>query len=124
MEPVEVVKHFVAAWNHMDFDAIIELLDESVQYHNMPLEPIQGREAVHDYLKQAWRFDAVDWQLRNVAAADNTVLTERVDNFVINGHLVSLPVMGTFVVHAGRIVVWRDYFDLAGYRAQLEAAGQ
>ncbi len=123
MQPVVVIERFIKAWNDMDFDAIIELLDENVLYHNMPMEPIVGREAVRAYLEKAWRFEEIDWELLNVAAAGNTVLTERVDNFVINGHPVSLPVMGTFVVRSGRIVSWRDYFDLGGYRAQLEAAG-
>ena len=106
----------------MDFEAIVAALDERVLYHNIPLEPIDGREAVRAYLEKAWRFDAVDWQLTNIAADGDIVLTERVDNFVINGKPVSLPVMGTFEIHEGRIVAWRDYFDLAGYRAQLDAA--
>lgn len=106
----------------MDFAAIVDALDEHVHYHNVPLKPIDGREAVRAYLEKAWRFDDVDWQLTNVAADGDVVLTERVDNFIINGKPVSLPVMGTFEIRDGRIVAWRDYFDLAGYRAQLDAA--
>jgi limonene-1,2-epoxide hydrolase len=123
VNPVAVIEDFIAAWNRMDFDAIVGALDTNVHYHNVPLDPIEGRAAVRAYLRKAWRFDEVDWELLNIAACGNTVLTERVDNFVINGHAVSLPVMGTFEVREGRIVAWRDYFDLAGYRAQLEAAG-
>lgn len=122
MQPIDVVKSFVAAWNRMDFEAIVDALDEHVHYHNVPLEPLDGREAVRAYLEKAWRFDEVDWQLTNIAADGDIVLTERVDNFVINGRPVSLPVMGTFEIRNGRIVAWRDYFDLAGYRAQLDAA--
>ncbi len=107
----------------MDFEAIIGALDMDVHYHNVPLEPIEGRDSVRAYLEKVWRFDEVDWELLNVAADGNVVLTERVDNFVINGHPVSLPVMGVFEVRDGRIINWRDYFDLAGYRAQLKAAG-
>jgi limonene-1,2-epoxide hydrolase len=122
MQPVAVVEAFVAAWNRMDFDAIIAALDENVRYHNIPLQPIQGREAVRAYLQEAWRFDEVDWQLTHAAADGNVVLTERIDNFVINGRPVSLPIMGAFEVRDGRIVAWRDYFDLSDYRAQLDAA--
>ena len=122
-QPIAVVKAFVDAWNRMDFDAIVAALDERVRYHNIPLAPIHGRDAVRDYLREAWRFDQVDWQLVRIAADGGSVLTERVDNFVIAGAHVSLPVMGTFEVLDGRIVEWRDYFDLASYRAQLEAAG-
>ena len=122
MHPIDVVRAFVAAWNRMDFEAVVAALDAHVHYHNLPMEPIDGREAVRAYLEKAWRFDEVDWQLINIAADGEAVLTERVDNFVINGRPVSLPVMGTFEVRDGRIVAWRDYFDLADYRAQLEAA--
>ena len=106
----------------MDFEAIVDLLDENVFYHNIPMEPVEGREAVRAYLRKAWRFEAVDWQMINIASDGNTVLTERIDDFVINRHKVSLPVMGVFEVVGGKITVWRDYFDLAGYKAQLETA--
>lgn len=120
--PVAVIESFVEAWNRMDFEAIVASLDERIRYHNIPLEPIEGRSAVRTYLETAWRFDEVDWTLTHIAADGEVVLTERVDFFVINGHPVSLPLMGAFHVRNGLITEWRDYFDLAGYRAQLEAA--
>ena len=122
MDARAVVESFVEAWNRMDFEAIVDLLDENVFYHNIPMEPVEGREAVRAYLRKAWRFEAVDWQMINIASDGNTVLTERIDDFVISGHKVSLPVMGVFEVVGGKITVWRDYFDLAGYKSQLEAA--
>lgn len=106
----------------MDFEAIIDALDPGVVYHNIPMQPLHGRDAVRAYLQDAWRFESVDWQIVNIASDGNVVLTERVDNMVINGHQVSLPIMGAFEVVAGKIKTWRDYFDLAGYRAQLAAA--
>ena len=119
-----VVEQFIDAWNRMDFDAIIDVLDEDVFYHNIPMAPVRGRKAVRDYLKGAWRFDSVEWQTINIASDGNIVLTERADNFVINGTDVSLPVMGAFEVVDGRIKAWRDYFDLAGYKRQLETAAE
>ena len=117
-----IVEGFIAAWNRMDFEAIIDALDPDVHYHNIPMDPLKGRDAVREYLKGAWRFESVDWQTINIASAGNIVLTERIDNFVINGTHVSLPVMGTFEIVDNRITAWRDYFDLAGYRKQLEQA--
>lgn len=123
MAPQQVVESFVASWNRMDLDGIVAALCEDVSYHNVPLSPIHGRDAVEEYLRGAWRFESVDWQLLHIATSGNVVLTERVDNFTINGCRVSLPVMGVFEVEGGRIAAWRDYFDLADYRAQLAAAG-
>lgn len=122
MNPPAVVESFVEAWNRMDFDAIVDAFDENVIYHNIPMDPVHGREAVRAYLRKAWRFESVDWQMINIASDGSIVLTERLDNFVINGHGVSLPIMGVFEVVEGKITVWRDYFDLASYKAQLKAA--
>lgn len=123
MAPQRVVESFVASWNRMDLAGIVDALCEDVLYLNVPIGPIHGRDAVEKYLRAAWRFDSVDWQLLNIATSGNVVLTERVDNFTINGSRVALPVMGSFEVRDGQIAAWRDYFDLADYRAQLAAAG-
>lgn len=103
----------------MDFDAIVGLLHENIIYHNIPVEPVIGRNAVAAYLQSVWRFDSVDWELVNIAADGNRVLTERVDAFIINGAPVSLPVMGVFEIEDGLISAWRDYFDMASYKDQL-----
>jgi limonene-1,2-epoxide hydrolase len=55
----------------------------------------------------------------NIAANGPIVLTERVD--VLSGPWVYLDiwVCGTFEVRDGRIILWRDYFDLAEATAKL-----
>jgi limonene-1,2-epoxide hydrolase len=40
------------------------------------------------------------------------VLTERIDFITANGVTAPVPVMGTFEIRNGRIVAWRDYFDM------------
>ena len=47
-------------------------------------------------------------------------MTERIDDFVVQGKAVSLPVMGTFEISGGKICRWRDYFDLATFENQLK----
>ena len=118
MNPVEVVEAFVAAWNRMDLEAILGFLHEDILYHNVPVEPLAGKAAVSAYLRSRWVFDSIDWEMTNIAANGNTVLTERVDRFTIAGRPVTLPVMGTFGIEDGLIRAWRDYFDLASYQAQ------
>lgn len=117
--PADVVRAFVAAWNANDIDSVVGYLHPEVRYHNVPLEPIFGREPVRHYLRSIGTFDWVDWQLLAIAESGNQVLTERVDRFSLRGHEVSLPLMGIFEVEQGLIRGWRDYFDLAGYRRQL-----
>jgi len=118
MSPVQVVEAFVAAWNRMDLEAILAFLHEDIIYHNIPVAPLCGKPAVSAYLRSRWVFDSIDWEMPNIAASGNTVLTERVDRFTIEGRAITLPVMGTFEIDNGLIRAWRDYFDLAGYQAQ------
>jgi limonene-1,2-epoxide hydrolase len=58
-------------------------------------------------------FDPIEFRIRNVAEDGDAVLTERVDVLTANGIAAPVPVMGTFEVRDGRIVAWRDYFDMA-----------
>ncbi len=119
MSPVQVVEAFVAAWNRMDLDGVLGLLHEEIVYHNVPVDPLHGKAAVSEYLRSRWIFEKIDWEMPNIAASGNTVLTERIDRFVLDGRPVALPVMGAFEIRDDAIVAWRDYFDLAGWRAQL-----
>jgi limonene-1,2-epoxide hydrolase len=121
LSPIDVVRSFIAAWNANDIDRVIAHMHEDVVYHNMPVAPIAGRAAVKAYLDGKGGFDWIDWKLLAIAASGNKVLTERVDDFSLGGTVVSLPLMGIFEVDAGKIRAWRDYFDMATYRRQLEA---
>jgi len=111
MSPEETVKAFVAAWSALDEERIYGLLAEDVVYHNIPLAPVTGLEAVRAYLA-AWPVDECEWELVNIAARGDVVLTERVDRFRRGADRIVVPVMGAFEVRDGRIVQWRDYFDL------------
>lgn len=119
-DPAAVVRSFCAAWGLLDPEALAPFLHEDILYHNMPLTPLNGKGAVMDYLRKAGPFDHCEWEIINLAVQGNTVLTERVDRFVKQGKPIALEVMGTFEIERSLIRVWRDYFDLAGYRRQFE----
>ena len=113
----ETVLAFVAAWNALDQDRIHALMADDIFYHNMPLKPVRGREAVKAHL-DAWPVDACDWAVIHIATRGNVVLTERVDRFVRGEDRITVPVMGAFEVADGRIVQWRDYFDMGAIKPQ------
>lgn len=117
-----LVRAFCAAWDRLDLDAALGMLADDIRYHNMPMSALDGIAAVEGYLRQAAAFDSAAWEIVAIAANGATVLTERIDRFVMNGQPIALPVMGTFEVRGGRIAAWRDYFDLADYQRQLGAA--
>ena len=116
--PVEVVTAFAQAWDQLDFDAIVAMLAPDIVYHNMPVEPVTGRDEVEAYLRSVGPFESCCWRLLAVAASGSKVLTERVDEMIVRGSRIVLPVMGIFEIEDGLIRAWRDYFDLASYRAQ------
>lgn len=116
--PTEIVEAFIDAWNRQDFEEILDTLSEDVVYHNIPMEPLNGRAAVKAYLDSIGTFDEIDWRTLNIAAKGNVVLTERVDDFVLGGRRMSIPLMGVFEIRNGKIAAWRDYFDMEDYKRQ------
>jgi len=117
----DVVRDFCTAIDHKDLAAVEALLDEQVVYHNIGSEPAVGREASLAAVKfQFDMFEPIVFRIRNIASDGNTVLTERVDEITANGVMAPVPVMGTFEVRDGRIVRWRDYFDM-GFVGKLMA---
>jgi limonene-1,2-epoxide hydrolase len=47
-------------------------------------------------------------------------MNERVDRFRVGDRWADLPVAGVFEVNAdGKIVLWRDYFDLTTFTTQF-----
>jgi limonene-1,2-epoxide hydrolase len=90
------------------------MLADDVVYHNIPLEPSNGIDATLEALATLFvMFEGIGFEIVHLATTGNTVLTERVDHLRTSQVEALLPVMGAFEVEAGRIVAWRDYFDVA-----------
>lgn len=118
LSPGDVVTNFCNAWTRSDVDAILGAFAEDAIYHNMPMEPLQGIEAISKYIRGF--FDAggkVEFITYHQAAVGNVVLNERLDIINKGGKVINLKLMGTFEVERGKIKHWRDYFDLAQLRA-------
>jgi limonene-1,2-epoxide hydrolase len=124
-ENLQRVRSFIGAWKRNDLDEIMSFFAEDCVYHNIPLEPVRGLEATRVVLKSfSSMASRVEWVLHQIAENEaGVVLTERTDRFEIGGRWIELPVMGSFELRDGKIVAWRDYFDLAQFQRQLPAAG-
>lgn len=111
--PEEVVQEFCAAFATKDVDTISNLLADDVVYHNVGMAPAVGKEAsiamIQGFLDMA---EKMTFQIHRIAANGDSVLTERTDTFTINGADSPVAVMGTFDLSDGKIVAWRDYFDM------------
>ncbi len=103
---------------------LVEYFTDDAVYHNIPVEPAVGREAILGLLNMfVTPAERIEFRVRNIVATGDTVLTERVDVFFLPNATIELPVMGTFEVRDGKIAAWRDYFDLNQYMSQLQGAG-
>ena len=102
---------------------LVEYFTDDAVYHNIPVEPAVGREAILGLLNMFLTpAEGVEFRVRNIVANGDIVLTERVDVFRLPNATIELPVMGTFEVKDGKIAAWRDYFDLNTYMSQLQGA--
>jgi limonene-1,2-epoxide hydrolase len=117
---IAVVRSFFDAFEALDVERALALMSDDVVYQNVPFPADRGKVAVTRTLNMFGRFmTGFEVKMRNIAARDGVVLTERVDT--LKGPLVHLEiwVCGTFEVRDGRITLWRDYFDLASAATQL-----
>jgi limonene-1,2-epoxide hydrolase len=118
--PLETVNAFLVAAAKRDYDTALPLLTDDVEYQNMPITPVKGREAVKEQLEALLAMGGdSEWKVLREVADGDVVMNERVDRFEINGKWADLPVMGVFVLRDGLIAEWRDYFDLQTIMGQL-----
>ena len=119
-DPVDVVTQFCKTWETVDIDALMEFFTDDAVYHNIPIAPVQGKDAIRTTIEGfVGGVEKIVFEVTAIAASGNTVLTERVDSFVRPEKTIALPVMGTFEIADGKIAAWRDYFDLNQFMSQL-----
>ena len=119
-DPTELVTRFCDAWGDGDVDAILGFFTPDAVYHNIPLAPVTGVDAIRATIEGfAGGVDKIEFRVGHIAATGNVVLTERVDAFITGDKVIELPVMGTFEVDGDKIAAWRDYFDLNQFMSQM-----
>jgi len=118
----KVVSDLFAAWARLDLDGIMSYFAEDAVWDNVPMNsPAKGQAAIREmtqgFLKDTSNFGA---KILKSVHVGNTVFNERVDTIKMkNGKSADIPVAGMFELNdAGKITVWRDYFDLATFTKQ------
>jgi limonene-1,2-epoxide hydrolase len=121
MDAEKIVLDFCNAIRARDVDQLVAFFSDEAVYHNIPVAPVVGPEAIGKVLS-GYLGGASDAEFEVVAIASrgSVVLTERVDRFTIGGKRIVLPVMGIFEIgDDGRIRAWRDYFDMNQFTSQM-----
>jgi limonene-1,2-epoxide hydrolase len=118
--PTELVERFCGLWAEGDLDGIMSCFAPDATYHNIPMEPISGVDAIRTTIEGFMGMvERIEFRVRHSATNGDVVLNERVDAFVMPDKTIELPVMGAFEVADGRITAWRDYFDLNQMTSQM-----
>jgi limonene-1,2-epoxide hydrolase len=113
---VAIIRDFIAAWSRLDAEELVSFFTEDGTYHNMPIDPVSGRENLKTFIAgfiNDWT--ATDWEVLNLVSAGDVVIAERVDRTKVGDVAVDLPCCGVFEMEGDKIKVWRDYFDMATY---------
>ena len=120
-DPIDVVRRFCESWSTLDLDTIMAGLTDDAVWHNMPMDPVEGADAIRAAIGQFMGgATSVRFQIDHIAAAGDAVLTERVDIFEFAERTISIPVMGTFELRDGKVARWRDYFDMGQFMKMMQ----
>ena len=111
-QKVAVGRAMIDAWNDMDWDRAAAMLTEDAVLHSMMIEPIEGRDAIHNRISKLGDLaESIDLQLRNIGVVNDVLYMERLDTFVCNGKHGATPVCGALEFEGDKIKVWREYYD-------------
>ena len=121
MNAEKTVRDFCAAVPRCSSSELAAFFSDDAVYHNIPVEPVRGREMIQATLAQFIDISTdAEFEIVSLAVSGNKVLTERIDRFTINGKRIEIRVMGTFEVGGdGKLTAWRDYFDMQQFMKQM-----
>ena len=117
----KIIRAFVSSWSELDVDKLVSYFSEDGTYYNVPTQPIKGHENLKNFIAGFIRnWSSTNWEIINLIAKDDVVMVERIDITIVNGKEITLPCLGVFEMQDGKIIEWRDYFDLATYTNALK----
>lgn len=111
LDNVRAVENFLYALQDEDYETADSLLADNVAWQNVGLPTIRGRQRIIALMRRGEGRMGFEVKIHRIAGEGNAVLTERTDALVIGPVRMQFWVCGVFEVHAGRITLWRDYFD-------------
>ncbi|GAC1603619.1 MAG: limonene-1,2-epoxide hydrolase family protein [Acidimicrobiales bacterium] len=123
MKPDEIVSSFIAAIESHQVDRALDMMSPDAEYDNVPMSKAVGHDAIRSVLAMFLSDpeSMVEFKVLRQTTTGNLVMNERLDRLEINGKVVEIAVAGIFEVDlaTGKITLWRDYFDMAQFSAQL-----
>ncbi len=120
----QVVVEFFRAFDRLDLEGSLSYLTEDCVHDDKPVGIHRGKEEIRRFfapqMKDLKSFRA---ELKETLSVGDLVMNERVDWIELQGgKKAALPVMGAFEIRAGKIAVWRDYYDMASFHKQISGS--
>jgi limonene-1,2-epoxide hydrolase len=122
-----VVRGFLGAdaWKAQDANLLAEFFSDDAVYVDDPRGVHRGCDAIKSEIEKqlAMGFTELVMHVKMLIADCGTVMMERQDSFKIAGKPFSFGLMAVVQVgRDGKIVSWREYFDLNSITDQIETA--
>ena len=117
----QVVIDFFKAFDRLDLEGALRYLTEDCVHDDKPVGIHQGKEEIRKFFApQLAELESFRAELKETLSVGDTVMNERVDWIELQGgKKAALPVMAAFEIKAGKIAVWRDYYDMASFHKQI-----
>jgi limonene-1,2-epoxide hydrolase len=113
LAPTALVQRFLELLQAGDVDAATALLADDVDYINVSLPTLRGRERVRRALRAAFGMPGAGFEVyvHKISVDGGSVMTERTDVLLYGPVRIQFWVWGRFDVAGGEITMWKDYFD-------------
>lgn len=111
MEPRELIRSWVSAFNRGDAEALAALYAKDAINHQVIREPLVGRDAIQKMFEREFRRAAMVCQIENIFQEGDWAILEWSDPKGLRG-------CGFFKVIADQIVFQRGYFDELSFLRQ------
>jgi limonene-1,2-epoxide hydrolase len=124
----QIVLEFCNAWGdgataRPDIDKIIAMFAEDAEWQLwVPAGPVfTGRAALRAEIDRQCGFSSfMHCGVTRILSGGRSVVTERIDHFTMHGIRVEHALMAIYEIDAaGKIALWREYFDTADIAKQL-----
>lgn len=109
-----ILRRFAAMWATREAEAMAACFAEDGVYDNVPARnPLLGRQAILDWLNRCFEhLTRIDVEFITIASNGEWILSERLDTHVMGDKHMPLPVMNACRIVDGKIVMFRDYYDM------------
>ena len=111
LEPGELIKNWVSAFNRGDADALAELYAEDAVNHQVVRDPVVGRDAIREMFAREFDRATMVCRIENIFQDGDWAILEWIDPKGLRG-------CGFFKVVDDKIVFQRGYFDELSFLRQ------